>query len=52
MVNWPAAVVSTSRQAGPLGGRLVIDVPVELPEAVQLHEFTVAVEKCHVHRAG
>ena len=37
-----------SWQAGPLGGRLVVPMPVELPEAVQLHEFAVAVEKRHV----
>jgi len=38
-----------SRQAGPLGGRLVIAVPVKLPDAVQLHESAVAVEKRQVH---
>ena len=27
-------------------------MPIALPEAVQLPEFTVAVEQCHVHRAA
>ena len=40
--------MSSSQQPGPL----VTGMPVKLPEAVQLHEFTVAVEECYVHRAG
>ena len=40
-----------SRQAGPLGGRLIVFVPIELPEAFDFHLFTVAIEERHVDRA-
>jgi len=41
----PLSGVCASRQAKPLGGPLVVPMPVELPEPIQLQRLRVAVEE-------